>query len=385
MGRPHRHGMTVAEPPVCSGCRVEPESLKKLEQHVRKVPDLYPGNEQTTAKAPAGLLDGDGSRISLTHPLSAQANEIGPSQDNDVYRPMPPWMSLLPSVRKSRNGQPEEQHQEQCERSAGERQRFRRRSTFPSVDATNSSTPFATPPQHPVADVLDLPTMSHGWDGTTALSLSRSLLDSSQPSKESFTSALSKQPSVSGSSSSSATEDRNLSNQAITSSDNKDLVPPLSLHPQPFDEATSPFPQINHRQSPFVMSRPDQAPSQFPSIQLKPITPIYRRRYSSRRQSTTSTTAPAGLTIPDPTVNASASTPKLRPFGLSNNVPIPTPRTSISALARDKNQIPVSTGTKVAPPPPSPFYKELSGFFATRAARGKYILPSRVGGEKRAR
>ncbi|KAJ4517815.1 hypothetical protein HRR78_003655 [Exophiala dermatitidis] len=323
--------------------------------------------------------------MSLTHPLSAQANEIGPSQDNDVCRPRPPWMSLLPSVRKSRNGQPEEQQQEQRERSAGERQRFRRRSTFPSADATSSSTPFATPPQHPVADVLDFPTMSNDLDGTTALSLSRSLLDSSQPSKESFTSALSKQPSVSGSSSSSATEDRNLSNQARPSFDNKDLAPPPLLHPGPSDGVTTPLPYFYHRQAQFIESRPDKSQSQFPSIQLKPITPIHRRRYSPRRQSTTSTTATAGATVPLSTANASTETPKLRLFGLSDNVPIPTPRTSISALARDKNQIPVSTGTKVAPPPPSPFYKELSGFFATRAARGKYILPSRVGGEKRAR
>ncbi|OAL26246.1 hypothetical protein AYO22_04424 [Fonsecaea multimorphosa] len=69
---PHKHGMIVKDPPVCSRCADQPESLAKLEQHVR-----VPRKGSDSVLPPKGLLDGASSRLSLTNPLDPEANRLG--------------------------------------------------------------------------------------------------------------------------------------------------------------------------------------------------------------------------------------------------------------------------------------------------------------------
>lgn len=93
-GNPHRRGMTVEDPPVCSRCRNQPKSVAKLEQLVRA-----PQVEAESIKVPQNLMDGAASVVSIEAPLDPAANRIRPTGDGTRW--MPPWMALLPSRRTS--------------------------------------------------------------------------------------------------------------------------------------------------------------------------------------------------------------------------------------------------------------------------------------------
>ncbi|KAI1617309.1 hypothetical protein EDD37DRAFT_38563 [Exophiala viscosa] len=88
--------MITQDPPVCSRCRSQPESIPKLEQHVKTSPV-----EPESIRLPRDLLDGAASVVSISRPLDPKANKIGPTRDGPRW--MPPWMALLPSRRTSTN------------------------------------------------------------------------------------------------------------------------------------------------------------------------------------------------------------------------------------------------------------------------------------------
>ncbi|KAJ9496870.1 hypothetical protein H2202_007647 [Exophiala xenobiotica] len=120
--------MVVQDPPVCSRCIDQPESVHKLEQHVRIL-----RSASDSIKPPANIVDGACSLISLSHPLSPEPNSI--SNAKAGHRLMPPWMASLYPRQPSSNGHTSI--------------RPRRGSTLPT--RTTASTLFATPPQYPVA------------------------------------------------------------------------------------------------------------------------------------------------------------------------------------------------------------------------------------------
>ncbi|KIW73218.1 hypothetical protein PV04_01352 [Phialophora macrospora] len=135
-GEPHRQGMVVQEPPVCPRCANEPESVAKLEQHVRR-----PSNNLGGARTPRGLLEGTFERVSLIDPLNSNANKIGRSSSG---RRMPPaWMSLLPSNRSSITG-PSEMPGPLTKMAPSARQ------------GKAPSTTFVTSPQSPQTQLGDL-------------------------------------------------------------------------------------------------------------------------------------------------------------------------------------------------------------------------------------
>ncbi|KAK5457096.1 hypothetical protein LTS15_004877 [Exophiala xenobiotica] len=120
--------MVVQDPPVCSRCIDQPESVHKLEQHVR-----ISQSASDSIKPPANIVDGACSHISLSHPLSPEPNRIGNAKAGP--RLMPPWMASLYPRPPSSNSHTSI--------------RPRRRSTLPT--RTTASTLFATPPLYPVA------------------------------------------------------------------------------------------------------------------------------------------------------------------------------------------------------------------------------------------
>nr|KAK5441331.1 hypothetical protein LTR18_007175 [Exophiala xenobiotica] len=120
--------MVVQDPPVCSRCIDQPESVHKLEQHVR-----ISQSASDSIKPPANIVDGACSVISLSHPLSPEPNSIENAKGGP--RLMPPWMASLYPRQPSSNSHISI--------------RPRRRSTLPR--RTVASTLFATPPQYPVA------------------------------------------------------------------------------------------------------------------------------------------------------------------------------------------------------------------------------------------
>jgi hypothetical protein len=120
--------MVVQDPPVCSRCIDQPESVHKLEQHVR-----ISQSASDSIKPPANIVDGACSVISLSHPLSPEPNSIRNAKAGP--RLMPPWMASLYPRQPSSNSHASI--------------RPRRRSTLPT--RTTASTLFATPPQYPVA------------------------------------------------------------------------------------------------------------------------------------------------------------------------------------------------------------------------------------------
>ncbi|EXJ55011.1 uncharacterized protein A1O5_12750, partial [Cladophialophora psammophila CBS 110553] len=127
---PHKQGMIVKDPPVCSRCADRPDSLTKLEQHVRT---SRKGSE--SVMPPKRLLDGASSRISLTDPLNPHANKIGAVHQR--HRMQPPWMTLLPSNRHAGSTPSDHSTPKQHDSPL-------------LTQGTRYSTPFTTPPQSPM-------------------------------------------------------------------------------------------------------------------------------------------------------------------------------------------------------------------------------------------
>jgi len=118
--------MVVEDPPVCSRCIDQPESVHKLEQHIR-----ISQSAADSIKPPANIVDGACSVISLSDPLNLEPNGISNAKAGP--RLMPPWMASLRPRQLSSN------------RPTSIRPR--RRSTLPT--RTTGSTLFSTPPQYP--------------------------------------------------------------------------------------------------------------------------------------------------------------------------------------------------------------------------------------------
>ncbi|EXJ85603.1 hypothetical protein A1O1_05969 [Capronia coronata CBS 617.96] len=288
-GFPHNRGMTVDEPPVCSRCSIEPQSLAKLEQHVRRS-----RSKSAVIHAPAGLLDGAGWTVSLSDPLNPEANKIGIKSHGS--RSMPPWMSLLPSVRRQKeHPQPQSQPQEESQR----------RSKVPYLDTADSSKPCQTRPQDP--DSLD------------------------QSSK--LPSALSPVPS-----------------QQSTNA-------PLVLQLQPPPQGISHKPSQGHQAIAPSNARANLQPSPF-QTGLNTL----QRRADEPKGARPCSTPPIqrSLSIQRRIDSLSRAT-------ITKNTP---PASSGGACSWSKSQDPMPS--QDIAPAKSPLYKELSGFFATRAAGGKW-------------
>lgn len=85
--------MTVTEPPVCARCSDSPDSVTKLEQHLRA--SKTPPSE---IKTPTPLMTSPSSMISLSHPLDR--DPPGHHNHSSKSRTLPSWMSLLPSQKR---------------------------------------------------------------------------------------------------------------------------------------------------------------------------------------------------------------------------------------------------------------------------------------------
>ena len=124
-GVPHRNGIFVHEPPVCTRCSDQPDSIAKLEQHVRV--SKTPESEVNIFKRQNHETE---ARVSLSDPLGTRAGSLLPESHSPHLRP--PWMALLPSNRTL--------FVQQWHRAV-----FKRRSTFPSYKSSRLSTPSINP------------------------------------------------------------------------------------------------------------------------------------------------------------------------------------------------------------------------------------------------
>ncbi|EXJ92469.1 hypothetical protein A1O3_01020 [Capronia epimyces CBS 606.96] len=295
-GLPHKRGITVDEAPVCPSCSAEPQSLTKLEQHARK-----PRSQSAWVKPPAGLLDRSGSRVSLDDPLNPEANKIGIQRH--APGSLPPWMSLLPSVRRAR------------EQSA-HHEASRRRATFPRLEKLRPPTPFATPPQYPARS---------GQTGAPLEVPSALSLRHSQESTESFVSSLS----------------RPLSQGTIHTlhrSESLSYTPPYSSVTS--SQINEQFNQTPSRESLQSRSHEPIEGQTLSKLLLRRNPSIQRHSHSLCRASTTSTIAPG------------------------------TPGTSRGS--RGWSPLQARMPCQDIPRPRAPSFKELSDFFATGAATGKW-------------
>ncbi len=179
--------MTVKDPPVCSRCVDEPESVTKLEQHVRT-----PRKNSRATQTPKGLLDGTSERLSLTYPLNPDANRIGPSGQTQQIPPA--WMTLLPSKRLPGASPP------------GRSSSISKRNIALEHNKEPSN-PFITPPQSPKTTFgdhrLGAPSrysLSHVARGTPLASpKSMMTLDIPTIDEDSIASSDQKEPEVTGS------------------------------------------------------------------------------------------------------------------------------------------------------------------------------------------
>jgi hypothetical protein len=115
----------MSEPPVCKRCCDSPCSIEKLQQHsdVLKRPKEQP-------KPPRCILEGSLGHISLERPFSRDANFVtdNPLKTMSASRPLPAWMCLLPS-QKNPNVHPPKHSV------------LHHRSTFPYFESTRMTTP----------------------------------------------------------------------------------------------------------------------------------------------------------------------------------------------------------------------------------------------------
>lgn len=123
--------MLVNDPPVCTRCAEQPESLVKLEQHVRASQGL-----SGSIHSPKRLLDGASERISLVEPLNSKANKIGTTRQGQ--RMAPAWMTLLPLNRPPTPALTKPSSP-------------LKHTVSPLKPITRPSTPFVTPPQSPIS------------------------------------------------------------------------------------------------------------------------------------------------------------------------------------------------------------------------------------------
>ena len=148
--------MSAQEPPVCSRCVDESSSVAKLEQHVRT-----PSKDSKSIHSPRGLLDGVSERLSLTNPLSPDANKIGPPGQT---RRMPPArMNMLSSKRVTGMNSPGQPRH------------------GAKMTAPTRRSPIVTPPQSP-----KLGEREQALEATSHLSIGDDAKDGSLPSPNSL-------------------------------------------------------------------------------------------------------------------------------------------------------------------------------------------------------
>jgi hypothetical protein len=142
--QPHENGMLLTEPPVCDRCMDSPDSIDKLEQHATLLREPAENSEEksTNGNSPAApcIAQTIDKCDTVQDPLEKQ--QASRPQDyvqiTKLLRPVPPWMSLLPS-----NVNP---HIKAPTKSS-----ISRRITFPSYSSCSESTPYMTPLEWPIS------------------------------------------------------------------------------------------------------------------------------------------------------------------------------------------------------------------------------------------
>jgi hypothetical protein len=166
MDQPHEMGMILTEPPVCDRCIESPDSIAKLEQHasvLREIPQAPP--KVLSSVAPSNLALPAAQPSNRRPPAQSHLRKEQGSRPQDTLqcpqqsRPLPAWMSLLPSNINPHVKPPSNSN-------------LSRRMTFPSYPSSSNSTPYVTPLEWPIShddyDSNDLSTPPHlSLDGDT--------------------------------------------------------------------------------------------------------------------------------------------------------------------------------------------------------------------------
>lgn len=340
-GDPHKRGMILQEPPVCSRCSDSPASIEKLEQHadVLKRP-----KEQT--RPPKRILEGSSGHVSLEQPLSKEANFVtnDPLKCTSTSRSLPAWMSLLPSQKNAEIHPPKHSI-------------MQRRSTFPYFETTRMSTPQDSPARTPPEDLSKVKDATHSVPLTVPREQSSRGMTRPQLSNSWI------RPHLSSSNLSFLTF---VDNQPEESDQHTDYVPEIPLCPSAYVVQ----PSIN-----FSRSRQPSIAKSAPSvigISGHAGTERARRRLQKRSPVKMADEATAIPKVPERSQNERPRR-KSRPWKLDWS--------RSTSLDEEPEQCPQMHHT----PEPSqeidaakpPFLKELSGFLVHKA--GKWILPSRVG------
>ena len=327
----------MQEPPVCSRCSDSPVSIKKLEQHadVLKKP-----KEQV--KSPKGILESSSGHISQEQPLRKEANFVtdDPLKSTSASRPLPAWMSLLPSQKNAEIHPPKPSI-------------LQRRSTFPYFETTRMSTPQDSPARTPPTE------MSTTKDVAQSTPLVIPEIGSSREQSRPRLPSSWIKPQLS---STNLSFDSFVNNQPEGSDHRMDYVPEKPLCPSAYVVQ----PSIN-------FSRPRR-----PSMAKSAPSVIDMPRYvdkEKRARKRLSKRFPAKRADEVTAVPKISERPrrKSRPWKLDWSRST-SPKENSEQCPKTHHTPEPSQDIEAAKPP---FLKELSGFLAGRA--GKLILPSRVG------
>lgn len=344
--------MALQEPPVCMRCSDSPGSLEKLEQHANV---LKKPKEQ--ARASERTLEHCSRHISLGEPFSKQANFVtnDPLKSTSASRPLPAWMSLLPSQKNANIHPPKHSI-------------LQRRSTFPYFETTRMSTPQHSPVHTPPEDLLtvnDTPPITPFAAPETILSRGkiRSRLPSSWIKPQLSSSSMSFLSFV--------------GNQPEEIDHHIDFVPEGTLCPSAY--MVQPSIGLSRPRRPSIAKsvpnfsrphRPSTAKSAPGVIDMLGIADKEKRIRNRLRKR-----------FPVKVTQEVCAVPKLpeRPKSASRTWKLDWSRST------SPDEVPKQCPKRHHTPEPiqdieaanAPFLKELSGFLAGRA--GKWILPSRVG------
>lgn len=323
--------MISKEPPACKRCSDSLGSIEKLEQHadVLKKP-------KEKATPPRHILEGSSGHISLECPFSKEANFVTdhPLKSTSVARPLPAWMSLLPS-QKNPNVHPPKHSV------------LQRRLTFPYFESTRMTTPNDSQAQTP-PEKNQVSTVAGKCCLTVGVTMG-ARGNSSQPRKY---------PRVPGSPTRPETFSLNQSlisfieSQEVTPDHHMSYVQERSLCPSAY--AVKPSINFSHPRRPLTAQ---SAPSVIDDVQKAAGVERVRRRLKKRV-----TAQKANEVIPK---QPDEERRRSHPWKLnwSNGT---SPEESLHECTKNDHTTEPSQDLL---PAKSPFLKELSGFFASRAGK----------------
>lgn len=336
MGQPYKKSVVLKEPPVCSRCSGSPGSIDKLEQHadVLKKP-----KEQ--ARPPKRILEGSSGHLSLEQPLRKEANFVtnDPLKGTTASRSLPAWMSLLPSQKNAEIHPPKHSV-------------LQRRSTFPYLETTRMSTPDDSPVRTPS---IETATERHAEQNTpTVVSNMQTPREKSRPRRKSSL----VRPQSSSSNLSFVSFEKN---QREASNNHMNYFSRRSHCPSAY---------VVHPSSNFSRPRAPSSAKSAPSVidvpQKEEKRKRVRRRLSKQLSARNTDEATAVPKVPE------KQRRKSRPWKLDWSRSS-SPEEDLEECMKANHTPEPSQDIGPAKPP---FFKELSGFLASRA--GKWILPSRI-------